>query len=397
MSVQQQYVFMKRELNERQWRHYLGMEALRIGYGGINQIMIASGADFKTIQKGIAEIRAGDLYHPGDRIRRKGGGRKTLEYTCQGIEDAVKKTARPKGNPMDAICWTSKSMEHIAKAVQDQGYDISPMSVYRILKSAGYALKANKKTIEGTKNHPDRDAQFNHINKIGLHFQLAGNPIISADCKKKELIGNFKNNGREWHEQGTDTVVNVYDFESLADGKAIPYGIYDILKKQGFVNVGIAHETAEFAVESMRRWWHTTGKVVYPLATALLVLVDGGGSNGSRNRLWKKELQELANEIQRAVQVCHYPPGTSKWNAIEHELFSFISINWRGKPLTSLEVVLELIANTTTKTGLNITAVKDTNSYPTGIKVTDKEMAQLNIIRDAFHGEWNYVIYPQMK
>lgn len=269
------------------------------------------------------------------------------------------------------------------------------MSVYRMLKAAGFALKANKKNIEGAGSHPDRDAQFEYINRIGLQFQLLGNPIISADCKKKELIGNCKNHGREWHQKGTDTTVNVYDFESLGDGKAVPYGVYDVVKKKGFVNVGVDHDTAEFAVESIRRWWSSTGTVMYPPATALLVLVDGEGSNGSRNRLGKKKLQDLANEIGYSIQVCHYPPYTSKWNAIEHELFSFISINWRAKPLVSLEVILELLNHTRTRKGLTISAIKDTNTYPTGIKVTNEEMEQLNIIRNDFHGEWNYVITPQ--
>ena len=371
------------------------MEALRIGYGGINQIMIASGADFKTIQTGIAEIHAGDLYHPGDRIRKEGGGRKTLSVTQPAVMGIIERIADPKGNPMHPIRWTSRSMEHIARAVKQEGYDISPMSVYRMLKAAGFALKANKKNIEGAGSHPDRDAQFEYINRIGLQFQLLGNPIISADCKKKELIGNFKNHGREWHQKGTDTTVNVYDFESLGDGKAVPYGVYDVVKKKGFVNVGVDHDTAEFAVESIRRWWSSTGTVMYPPATALLVLVDGEGSNGSRNRLGKKKLQDLANEIGYSIQVCHYPPYTSKWNAIEHELFSFISINWRAKPLVSLEVILELLNHTRTRKGLTISAIKDTNTYPTGIKVTNEEMEQLNIIRNDFHGEWNYVITPQ--
>src|SRR3989338_1764909 len=395
MSARQQYAFMKQELNERQWRHYLAMEALRIGYGGINQIMTASGADFKTIQTGIAEIHAGDLYHPGDRIRKEGGGRKTLSVTQPAVMGIIERIADPKGNPMHPIRWTSRSMEHIARAVKQEGYDISPMSVYRMLKAAGFALKANKKNIEGAGSHPDRDAQFEYINRIGLQFQLLGNPIISADCKKKELIGNCKNHGREWHQKGTDTTVNVYDFESLGDGKAVPYGVYDVVKKKGFVNVGVDHDTAEFAVESIRRWWSSTGTVMYPPATALLVLVDGEGSNWSRNRLGKKKLQDLANEIGYSIQVCHYPPYTSKWNAIEHELFSFISINWRAKPLVSLEVILELLNHTRTRKGLTISAIKDTNTYPTGIKVTNEEMEQLNIIRNDFHGEWNYVITPQ--
>lgn len=395
MTVQQQYVFMKKELNEKQWRHYLAMEALKIGWGGINQVMIASGADFKTIKRGISEMQNLDLYHPGDRIRKKGGGRKKLTSFQPQLTQAIIQIADPKGSPTNPLRWTSKSMEKIASSLKQEGFGISPMSVYRTLKIHGFALKANKKTIEGNKNHPDRDLQFKHINKVGLRFQLQGNPIISVDCKKKELIGNFKNNGREWQEKGSDTTVNVYDFKSLSDGKAIPYGVYDILHKKGFVNVGIDHDTAEFAVESVRRWWNRTGKKLYPHSKKLLILADGGGSNGSRNRLWKQQLQLLANEARLDIRVCHYPPYTSKWNAIEHELFSFISINWRAKPLVSLEVILELISNTTTKTGLKVKAIKDENIYPTGIKITDEQMAKLNITRNKFHGDWNYTMMPQ--
>ncbi len=258
----------------------------------------------------------------------------------------------------------------------------------------GFSLHVNKKSIEGTP-HPDRDAQFHHINTTCKAFEHNGNPIISVDCKKKELIGNFKNNGREWRAQGEQTSVNVYDFLSLADGKAVPYGIYDLVHKRGFVNVGLDHDTAEFAVESIRRWWHTSGKVLYPDQQELLITADGGGSNGTRNRLWKKKLQDFATEERLTIRVVHYPPATSKWNKIEHRLFSFISINWRAKPLTSLEVVLELISHTTTKEGLTVTALKDSNSYPTGLKVSDEELAALNIVTEPFHGEWNYTIKPQ--
>jgi len=255
-------------------------------------------------------------------------------------------------------------------------------------------LHVNKKSIEGT-SHPDRDAQFHHINSTCKVFEQNGNPIISVDCKKKELLGNFKNGGREWQAKGEQTSVNVYDFLSLADGKAVPYGVYDLVHKRGFVNVGIDHDTAEFAVESIKRWWHSTGKALYPGRQELLITADGGGSNGARNRLWKKKLQDLANEEQLTITVVHYPPATSKWNKIEHRLFAFISINWRAKPLTSLEVVLELLSHTTTKEGLAVTAVKDSHVYPTGIKVSDEELAALNLSRNSFHGEWNYTIKPQ--
>jgi hypothetical protein len=264
-----------------------------------------------------------------------------------------------------------------------------------LLHQRRFSLRANKKTIEG-KGHPDRNAQFDHINEKCEQFKNKGNPAISVDCKKKELLGNFKNNGREWQAEGEDTCVNVYDFVSLADGKAVPYGIYDLVHKTGFVNVGIDHETAEFAVESIRRWWHSHGKKLYPDSKELLITADGGGSNGSKNKLWKKKLQEFANEEQLAITVAHYPPATSKWNKIEHQLFSFISINWRAKPLTSLEVVLDFISATTTDEGLTVSAVKDSHRYPTGIQVSDEDMAALNLVGDPFHPDWNYTIKPQL-
>lgn len=395
MTAQDHYAFMKEELNEIQWRHFLALETLRIGHGGINQVRIATGADFKTIRKGIDEIQSGNLYHPGERIRKVGGGRKKLSEHQPGLVTIVEKTADPKGNPENPIRWTSYSMEHIANAVKKVGFIVSPRSIYRILKSLGFAMKANKKSIEGTKNHPDRDEQFQHINTIGLRFQLQQLPIISVDCKKKELIGNFKNNGREWMPKGKERTVNVYDFKSISLGKAVPYGVYDLLTKSGFINVGIDHDTAVFAVESIRRWWKTFGNDTYPQAKEVLILADGGGSNGSHNRLWKNSLQKLANETKLTIHVSHYPPYTSKWNAIEHALFSYISINWRAKPLVSLETIIELISHTTTKAGLTVNAMADINTYKTGIKVTEEEFKKLNITHDSFHGDWNYTIKPQ--
>lgn len=401
MTVQDHYGFMKQELNEIQWRHFLALEALRIGQGGINQVMEATGVSWQTIKNGIEEIEGGNLYHPGSRIRKVGGGRKKLSFLTPELPALVEKTADPKGNPMSTIRWTTYSMEHIANAVKNFGHTISPMSVYRILKAKGFALKANKKEIEGTSNHPDRNAQFEYINKIGLRMQLLGALILSVDAKKTELIGTFKNNGREWQPKGSNELVNVYDFgEKDTQGKrikAIPYGVYNILKKQGFVNVGIDHNTAAFAVESIRRYWEEYGKQAYTETKEILILADGGSSNGAKNKLWKKSLQQLANETGLAIHVCHYPPGTSKWNAIEHELFSFISINWRAKPLVSYEVMLELLNHTKNKSGLTVKAMKDTNTYQTGIKITENEMKTLNITRDNFHGDWNYTIKPQKK
>ena len=295
---------------------------------------------------------------------------------------------------MSLVKWTTHSLTHLVNALGKQGHTIKKSALAELLHELGYSLKANKKTIEGN-SHADRDQQFEHLNTLCKQFEQKQAPSISVDCKKKELLGTFKNQGREWLPKGQQTQVNVYDYRSLADGKAIPYGIYDLAQNQGFVNVGIDHETAEFAVESIRRWWKHSGKQLYPEANALLITADGGGSNGVRNKLWKKALQTFANEEHLAITVAHYPPATSKWNKIEHRLFSFISINWRAKPLTSLETVIELISHTTTKEGLQVTAIKDSQSYPTGMTVTDEEFNALNIVRDAFHGEWNYTINPQ--
>ena len=399
MTTQDYYAIMKQELNEKQWRHFLALEALKIGHGGINQVMAQTGVAWQTIKKGIQEIEAGKVYQPGERIRRPGGGKKRLAAHTPDIEAHVEQTADPKGDPERTIRWTSLSMDHIATALNDQGYRISPMSVYRILKVKGFALRANKKTIEGNGNHPDRDAQFEHINQMGRTMAQKDAAILSVDCKKTELIGNFKNNGREWVAEGMDTAVNVYDFgEKDQDGhrvKAIPYGVYDVLKKQGFVNVGIDHNTAAFAVESITRYWEGYGKHTYRDAQEILILADGGSSNGTTNKLWKVSLQKLANQTGLTINVCHYPPGTSKWNAIEHQLFSFIAINWRAKPLLSYAVMLELLNHTKTKSGLTVTAVIDDNRYETGLKITREEMESLNIERDLFHGDWNYTIAPQ--
>jgi hypothetical protein len=295
---------------------------------------------------------------------------------------------------MSLVQWTSKSLSHLTKALEAKGHSIKKSALAELLHQRRFSLRANKKTLEG-KGHPDRNAQFEHITAKCEAFKQHGNPIISVDCKKKELLGQFKNNGREWQAKGEDTCVNVYDFVSLADGKAVPYGVYDVVHKSGFVNVGIDHETAEFAVESIRRWWRSYGKERYPDKKEVLITADSGGSNGAKTRLWKKMLQQLANEEHLTITVAHYPPGASKWNKIEHQLFSFISINWRAKPLISLEVVLELISATTTEEGLTVSAIKDSNSYPTGIKISKQAMAALNLVRDSFHGEWNYTIKPQ--
>jgi transposase len=394
LSQQDQYQLMKRWLNERQWRLYAAAEAKRIGVGGISQVAREAGVSRKTIRKGIQELEAGADYEPGTRMRKKGGGRKKITSTDPKLRADLEEMLEPKGDPQSLVKWTSKSVSKLKEALGKQGHAIGETAIRGLLQTMGFSLKANKKTIEGT-SHADRDAQFQHINRTGKAFEVAGNPVISVDCKKKELIGQFKNNGREWQASGQETRVNVYDYLSIANGKAVPYGIYDLVHNRGFVNVGIDHDTAEFAVESIRRWRQNIGKDLYPGSHELLIVADGGGSNGTRNRLWKRQLQRLATEMKISITVCHLPPATSKWNKIEHRLFSYISINWRGKPLTSLETIIELISHTTTQEGLTVTAIKDTQSYPTGIKVSDEEMATLHLIRQPFHGEWNYTIQPE--
>jgi hypothetical protein len=390
MTTKEQYAILRSTLNELQWRIYLGTEAEKIGFGGQSIVARDSGSDRKTIRKGIAESKQS---FP-ERVRKVGGGRKALKETDLTLVTDLEKILEPKGDPMSLVQWTTKSLAHLVKALSEKKHAIKKSALANLLGALGFSLKANKKNIEGV-SHPDRDAQFLHIKKTCDAFEKKGNPIISVDCKKKELIGNFKNNGREWQPKGKNEVVNVYDFKSLSDGKAAPYGVYDILHNTGFVNVGIDHDTASFAVESIRRWWRTIGQTLYPNKKEILITSDGGGSNGVRNRLWKKELQQLANETKLSITMTHLPPATSKWNKIEHRLFSYISINWRGKPLTSLETIIELLSHTKTKEGLVVTAVVDQNMYPIGIKVTNEEMKKLNIIRNDFHPEWNYTIKPQ--
>ncbi len=385
---------MKRLLNEKQWRQYVALEAKR--KGNIARVAKKAGVSKNTIKRGIREIEQGDTYTIGQRIRASGGGRKKIVDTDRTLLADLDKLIDTKGNPMTFVKWTTKSVAHLVHGLSKLGHTIKDTALHRLLHANHYSLRANRKDDEGV-SHPDRDLQFEHINTTCSRFERSGNPILSIDCKKKEKLGNFKNNGREWRKQGkeNDTRVNTYDFWNMVKGVVAPYGIYDVLKKQGFVNVGIDHDTAAFAVASLRKWWETYGKKVYTKATGILITADSGGSNAARNRLFKRELQKLVNAIDIPITLCHYPPATSKWNVIEHQLFSFISINWRAVPLTSLAVVLELINHTTTKSGLTVTALADTNSYPTGIRINDKEFNQLNIQRDSFHGEWNYTIAPQ--
>ncbi len=391
VSRTEKYERMRQMLNEKQWRHSLALEAQE--RGSVAQVAQEAGGSQNTIRRGLREVEAGERYSAGSRQREKGGGRKQAVEKDASLLTDLESLLEPKGDPMSLLKWTTKSVAHLKEALERMGHEVAQTTIRRILRARGYWLRANKKNIEG-KSHPDRDAQFEHIHPGCQEFEQQGEPIIWVDCKKKELIGQFKNNGAEWQAKGEYTQVNVYDFLSLADGKAIPYGIYDLVHNHGFVNVGIDHDTAEFAVASIRRWWQQRGKTLYPDKRRLLITADGGGSNGVRNRLWKKQLQELADEEQLAITVAHYPPATSKWKKIEHRLFSFISINWRATPLTSLEVVLELLSHTTTNEGLTVTALKDSQLYPTGMKGTDEDLAALPLLRDAFHGEWNYTILP---
>jgi hypothetical protein len=393
-EVMAAYEVMRLALNERQWRVYLAVEAKKMGRGGISKVARDARSTRNTIRKGIAELAGGQGYVDGDRVRARGGGRKSLNSQDPTLVADLEALVDPKGDPMSLLKWTTKSIKHLHQALEAQGHRVAETTVRRLLQTHGYTLQANRKEHEGATD-PERDGQFTHIKEACAQYEREGNPIISVDCKKKELLGNFKNKGREWQPTGQSTTVNVYDFLSLADGKAIPYGVYDVLRNTGFVNVGQDHDTAAFAVESIRRWWRQHGQDQYAGARELLIVADGGGSNSPRGRLWKRELQSLANETGLTLRVSHLPPGTSKWNKIEHKLFSYISINWRARPLTSMETVIELISSTTTANGLQVAAVIDTNAYPTKIVVSKAEIQALQLVRDAFHGDWNYAILPQ--
>lgn len=404
INIEQKWRDTLPELNEKQQRYYAAREAKAYGFGGVVLFSRETGISRETIHQGIKEIESDNTLQ-GERVRRPGAGRKKLEELQPKLVETIESEANPKTDKRVIVKWTSNSLEHITQAVAQRGFRAAENTIRRILRDKGYALKANKKDIEGGKDHPDRDEQFRHINMMGLKMQLQNVPIMSIDAKKTEKIGNMKNGGKEWTAPGEETKVDVYDFgkkEKTKTGKyrvikAIPYGVYDVLKKQGFVNVGIDHNTAEFAVASLLRWWNTTGIKDYSEAKQILLFCDSGSSNGSNNKLWKYCLQQFANKTGLLVNVCHYPPGTSKWNPIEHQMFSFININWRAKPLTAYEVVLEYIRHTTTKTGLKIEAVLDTNDYETGKKVTDEQLSSINIQGDEFHPEWNYTIKPHAK
>lgn len=356
---------------------------------------VATGIARSTIGRGLIDLGLGSA-SLGLRVRRPGGGNKPAIETQPGILKALNDLVEPsiRGDPEAPLRWVSKSQRHLSAALAERGFVAGQKLVGRLLKRLGFSLQANSKTREGA-NHPDRNAQFDHINAQVKAFQAAGEPAISVDTKKKELVGDFKNGGRELRPKGKPEPVRVHDFMIPELGKAVPYGVYDIAANAGWVNLGINHDTAAFAVESIRRWWYEMGTARYPAARKLLITADCGGSNGVRLRLWKRELQLLADELGIAITVCHLPPGTSKWNRVEHKLFAFITQNWRGKPLISHEVIVQLIANTTTKTGLSVACRIDLGDYKKGIKITDAEMASLNLELADFHGEWNYTIRPR--
>ena len=380
-------------LNERQTRLFLSNEALSYGWGGITLVSNLSGKSQKIIQLGIKELKKELPEASENRIRRDGAGRKREKDKQEGLEKAVLDIVESHtlGDPMRVIVWTSKSVRNIQKELQIQGFKASHELIRQLLRQNKYSLQSNRRTQEGGK-HPDRDAQFQFINDKSNRFISANQPVISVDCKKKELIGNYKNNGKEWVKVQNPTEVNVYDFIDKTNGKACPYGIYDVNNNKGWVSVGTSSDTASFSVAAIRSWWENDGKISYPKAGKLYINADGGGSNGLKNRLWKSELQQFANDTGLKIHVSHLPAGTSKWNKIEHRLFSYISINWRGKPLTSLAVIIGLINGTTTETGLKVTAKLDEREYKTGIKISDDEFEKINLKQYKFHGEWNYII-----
>jgi hypothetical protein len=382
-------------LDERGRRRFAAAEAVAAGRGGVSAVTRVTGIARSTIGRGVAELRAAEIF-AGDRVRRPGGGRKPLSETDASLIDDLRSLVEPetRGDPQSPLLWTCKSLRKLSQSLRDMGHEIGRTLVGELLHKLDYRLQANRKTREGS-SHPDRDAQFRYINDRVKEALAAGEPAISVDTKKKELVGDFRNGGREWRPQGSPEKVRVHDFVIPELGRAVPYGVYDIANNAGWVSVGIDHDTAAFAANAIRGWWKLMGRERYPNARRLLISADGGGSNGSRVRLWKTELQKLADELGVPVTVCHLPPGTSKWNKIEHRLFSFITGNWRGKPLVSHQVIVQLIAATTTKTGLKVRCQLDENTYPAGIKVSDADMDAVNLARHDFHGEWNYTVSPK--
>lgn len=387
-------------MDERMRRQWAATEARELGRGGITHVAGATGISRTTILAGIRELKAQEAMDavPSHGIRRPGGGRKLLVETDPGLWDALDALVDPmtRGHPETPLRWTCKSTRQLAEELTRQHHPVSDRTVACLLYAAGYSLQANRKTREG-KDHPDRNAQFEYISQQVGRVQKRGQPVVSVDTKKKELLGDFKNPGQEWRPQGDPEKVRVHDFKDKKLGKAIPYGVYDVANNQGWVSVGIDHDTAYFAANSIGRWYEDMGNKRFPRAQELMITADGGGSNSYRSRLWKVALQGLADRLELRLKVCHFPPGTSKWNKIEHRLFSYITSNWRGRPLVSHEAIVNLIASTTTKTGLIVRAAVDTNIYETGIKVSDNEMARLRLTPCPFHGEWNYIIAPRKK
>ena len=394
--IKKRFSYLASILDERLRRLFAAAEAMAIGYGGLTLVSRETGVSRAAIALGCKELKE-QKKPDSHRIRKKGGGRKRAVDKDPSLKKNLENLLEPvtRGDPESPLLWTCKSVRKLSQELNRMGHKTSHNLVAELLKEMGYSLQANKKTLEGT-SHPDRNAQFEHINHKVKEYQASELPVISVDTKKKELVGDFKNSGRELRPRGEPEKVRVHDFMIPELGKASPYGVYDLTHNVGWVNVGIDHDTAAFAVESIRRWWYTMGQERYPEANKLLITADSGGSNGYRIRLWKMELQSLANETGLAISVSHLPPGTSKWNKIEHRLFSFITQNWRGKPLVSHEVIVNLIAATGTKNGLQVRCQIDTNSYPKGIKVSDEMIASLNLQRDVFHGEWNYTISPNI-
>ena len=396
--IAEKYEALRDVMDERVRRLWAATEARALGYGGVSTVARAVGLTRPTITAGMKEL--GDARRlvpiaPKNRVRRAGAGRPRATESDAGLRPALEQLVEPatRGHPMSPLRWTCKSVRTLAAELTRQGHPVSHQTVSEVLQRSGYNLQVNRKTREGA-SHPDRNAQFEHIARRANEFQQRSQPVISVDTKKKELVGDFKNAGQEWHPAGQPPAVRVHDFKDDELGKAIPYGVYDLGANAGWVSVGTDHDTPEFAVESIYCWWRQMGRKTYPEASELLITADGGGSNGSRTRLWKVALQRLADTTGLKIVVCHFPPGTSKWNKIEHRMFCHITRNWRGRPLESLEVVVNLIASTTTTKGLRIRAALDTDTYPTGIKVDDAAMATLHLTPDKFHGDWNYAITP---
>ena len=395
VAIGERFRALAPEFDERRRRLWAAAEARSCGRGGIAAVARATGISEGTIRSGLRDLEVGERLEPG-RVRRRGGGRKRLAEKDPTLVGALERLvdADSRGDPEQPLRWTAKSVRKLAEALRGLGHRVSFRTVARLLRELGYSLQANAKTREGS-SHPDRDQQFQHINDTVKAALGAGEPVISVDTKKKELVGDFKNGGRELRPKGAPVPVRVHDFKDKELGKAIPYGIYDLSDDSGWVNVGIDHDTAEFAVASIHDWWQHLGCDRYPHASSLTITADCGGSNGNRTRLWKTELQKLADHTGLQIRVCHFPPGTSKWNKIEHRLFSFITQNWRGKPLETLEVIINLIAATTTSTGLTVYAQLDARTYPAKIQVTDQQLAAVQLEGDPFHPEWNYRIKPR--